>query len=277
MKLSVIITAHNQAESVNRILKRIESVPVGVDIIVVDDDSDDDEQYKIMQAVSDFHARSGAGRYMRTECRSGCGGARNFGVDHCNSRWLWFVDGDDVLAPGALERVVYAIDRAKTPIIAIGYEIRKADGGVSAVIPSAEMKPWEWSVTAWSKIIRTNIYHEFAASFVEDNDWWFRECLESQTMDVLPEVCYEYNQQTPGSVTEIFERIWQNSKADGPLPLNKLIAAMGPKAWVISAMLKMMGRLVDVRCEAEKRNVPEGLRNAIDFAIKYFTRAIVRE
>ena len=50
---------------------------------------------------------------------------------------------------------------------------------------------------------------------------------------------------------------------------------MGDDAWVVAAMLKMMGRLVEVRRDAARRGAPEGLLNAIDFTIKYFERAVV--
>ena len=276
-KLSVIITAYNQPESIARILTRIGSVPWEVEIIVVDDHSDAEAQLKTLEVVSDFHVRTGAGLYEYMTTNGGCGGARNFGVGKTSGDWLWFVDGDDELAPGAIDKVIEAIDRAKTSIIAIGYEIRKAGGETSEVIPSAELNPWEWSITAWSKIVRRSIFKEFAAPFVEDNDWWFRECLESPKMDVLPGICYVYYKQTPGSVTAIFDRIWQNSKANRPLALHKLVAAMDRDAWVVAAMLGMMGRLIKVRCEAVERKVPDGLVAAIDFAIKYFERAIVRE
>lgn len=272
--LLVVITSHNEPEHIARILDRIKTLPDGVEIVVVDDCSDSAEYELTMQAVKSFRERTNAGYMAALDEPGGCGGARNIGAKHAYGDWLWFIDGDDNIAPDGLVKVWMAIQKAKADAIAIGYEIRRAGGETTKVIPPENIKPWEWSITAWSKVIRRSRFLEFQAPFVEDNDWWLRTCLDLDRIDVLPEVCYEYNRQAPGSVTSIFERIWDNAAAVQPLPFHKLVASMGKKAWVVSAMLKMMGRLIDVRLDALARRSPESLVNAIDFAIRYFQRAI---
>ena len=282
--LTVVITAYNQPEEIAQLLGGIKSVPEGVEILVVDDNSNSDEQFATMQAVSDFNARTGAGRYEYTSINLGCGDARNYGIGNSNSEWVWFVDGDDRIANGALEKIVAALGRSRSNVLAVSYEIVKEDGRRELVTASPGTLPWEWSITAWSKILRRSIVLPFQARFVEDNDWWYRTCIEwyrtcielttVPLMDVLDEVCYEYHKLAAGSVTSIFERIWANSRAPKPMPLRELVQAMGSDAWVVGAMLEMMGRLVKVRVEALDRKVPGSLLSAIDFTIDYFANAV---
>lgn len=95
--LSIIIPVYNNEKSIenclNSILKQLNS---GIEIIVVDDGSNDNtlnrlDKYK--EKIRILH-----------ENNSGVGVARNFGLKHATGKYVWFIDADDKIKEGALNK-----------------------------------------------------------------------------------------------------------------------------------------------------------------------------
>lgn len=95
--LSIIIPVYNNEKSIenclNSILKQLNS---GIEIIVVDDGSNDNtlnrlDKYK--EKIRILH-----------ESNSGVGVARNFGLKHATGKYVWFIDADDEIKEGALNK-----------------------------------------------------------------------------------------------------------------------------------------------------------------------------
>ncbi len=78
-----------------------------LEVIVVDDCSPDGSR-----AVAErFAAEDPRIRVVSTPQNAGSGPARNFGLTQAAGDYVWFVDGDDELKPGAVERVLAANGR----------------------------------------------------------------------------------------------------------------------------------------------------------------------
>jgi glycosyltransferase involved in cell wall biosynthesis len=82
-----------------------------VEIIVVDDGSPEPPD----RALSDI---SGI-KLVRTE-NLGCPGARNIGFNHSSGEYLIFLDGDDVLLPGAIEAHLAALGSSPAACLSFG-------------------------------------------------------------------------------------------------------------------------------------------------------------
>src|SRR5258708_37209981 len=98
--VSIVVVAYNNWPDLELAIDSAlyQSYP-NIEVIVIDNSSTD----ATSQAVPNrFGARV---RYIRQPNR-GCAGAYNAGLDLASGEFIQFVDGDDVLAPGKIQRQV---------------------------------------------------------------------------------------------------------------------------------------------------------------------------
>lgn len=100
MRLSVIVPLYNCAPVIERCLDSIEAFP-SMEVVVVDDGSTD-AGASVVQAYIESHPHV---RLVRKK-NGGVSSARNLGVEEAFGDYIAFVDADDYLASGGLERVV---------------------------------------------------------------------------------------------------------------------------------------------------------------------------
>ena len=107
MSLTVIIPAYNAAPFVGRALS---SVPEGpFQTIVVDDGSQDGTADEVRRSMP-------SARLVRQQ-NAGVSAARNAGMIVSEGEYLVFLDADDRLAPGALEKLSAYLDEARPDIV----------------------------------------------------------------------------------------------------------------------------------------------------------------
>lgn len=101
--LSIIIPVYNVESYVERCLESVHAQMMeGVEVIVVDDGSTDTSYEKCIpysSVFSLFHKENG-----------GLSDARNYGIKHAHGKYLMFLDSDDSLVPGSLEKVVAVLE-----------------------------------------------------------------------------------------------------------------------------------------------------------------------
>lgn len=116
---SIVIPAHNVRDCIGKAVKSVLTQTFkDFECIVVDDGSSDGTE-KILDELAQNDGRL---HIIHTKNR-GVGSARNLGVEAANGEWVLFLDGDDLLAPGALENLVKIIDRyPKENLIRYGYK-----------------------------------------------------------------------------------------------------------------------------------------------------------
>lgn len=103
--VSVVVPVYNVAGYLAECLESIRGQDVpGLEIIAVDDGSTDDSP-EILARLAPSEPR------MRvvTQANQGLGAARNVGVAEARGEYLWFVDSDDLLAPGAIRVMLDAL------------------------------------------------------------------------------------------------------------------------------------------------------------------------
>jgi glycosyltransferase involved in cell wall biosynthesis len=107
--------------------------------LIVDDQSTDDSA-TVADRIADTDDRIYT---LRTPSNLKLSGARNYGFEHANGRYILFLDADDMLAPNALDTLSHALDEDTGIHIAYGHldtfndpnpERSGADGPVSASI-----------------------------------------------------------------------------------------------------------------------------------------------
>lgn len=183
--------------------------------ILVDDGSVDDTG-RIFDAAASADPRFTVLRH--TEAR-GLGGARNAALDLVDTEYLGFLDGDDELAPTALERMTGTLAATGSDFVAGAYVRSRWDG--ERYVPG-RVQPWVAAATdperlgttifahpaasanivAWSKLSRTAFWHglRFPEGVAyEDQIVAQRMYTTARTFDVIPDVVVQWRLRADGS------------------------------------------------------------------------------
>jgi glycosyltransferase involved in cell wall biosynthesis len=111
--LSLVVPVYNVAGFVAECIESIQTQQVDdLEIVAVDDGSTDDSA-AILADLANHDARL----RIVTQDNQGLGAARNAGVDHATGEFLWFVDSDDRLAPGAIATMLATITKTGSDLV----------------------------------------------------------------------------------------------------------------------------------------------------------------
>lgn len=114
--LSIIIPAYNVSAYIRRCLHSVLDAAEGeVEVLLVDDGSTDDTLEVARQ--SDPTGRC----IFITQQNAGLGSARNAGLAQARGDFVWFVDGDDWLKPGAIAQVLRRLQEARPDVLVVDF------------------------------------------------------------------------------------------------------------------------------------------------------------
>lgn len=133
IKLSFIVPCYNVEKYVVRCIKSLlDNIALlksthDVEIITIDDGSTDETAKAITSLNSPLV------RYIYQE-NQGLSGARNTGIANASGEYVWFVDADDYIIPGALSQIFEnlednSLDILLFELLAISAD-KKSQGGV---------------------------------------------------------------------------------------------------------------------------------------------------
>ncbi len=161
-------------------------------------------------------------RVVRHVRRQGLGAARNTGLDLVQTPLVGFLDADDLLTPGALERLVGVLAASGSDFAAGAYVRLRPDGvGGYAAGP---VQPWvaaatdperlgttidehpaaSGNIVAWSKVSRTGFWRRMGLRFpvgrlYEDQIVAQRMYAGARAFDVVPDVVAHWRERADGS------------------------------------------------------------------------------
>lgn len=202
--ISVVIPVHGVEPWLDRCLDSVLSQHPA-EVIAVDDASPD--------GCAGILAARPSVLVIRTDSAVGPGRARELGVKEAMGEYVWFVDGDDELAPGALAAVTAELDRLRPDVLIVDYENLYPDGSTTASganLGSLELTTLAESpalinltMTVWSKVFRREFLAglgvSFGPSIHEDVPVSSMALLTATRIGVLNRVCYRYRRARAGS------------------------------------------------------------------------------
>ena len=211
--ISVVIPVHGVEDYLDQCLDSVlGDSAVALEVIAVDDASPD-RCGAILAARHDPRLR-----VISTTTAVGPGPARDLGAKEATGEYVWFVDGDDELAAGALAAVAGALTGLRTDVLVVDFENLCPDGSVSPsggarYLSGAETgtlagRPGliHLTMTAWSKVFRRDFLAGLGISFGssgpaphEDVPVTTLALLTAQRIGVLDRVCYRYRRARRGS------------------------------------------------------------------------------
>jgi len=152
---------------------------------------------------------------------AGPGPARDLGAKEATGEYVWFVDGDDELAEGALAAVAGALTRLRPDVLVVDFEHLYPDGTTSPSGGAGYLRGPAGSgagpladhpalinltMTAWSKVFRRDFLAGLEVSFGsagpaphEDVPVTTMALLTAGKIGVIDRVCYRYRRARRGS------------------------------------------------------------------------------
>lgn len=207
--ISVIIPAYNVEKYIGACLDSVLAQEgVDLEIIVVDDESTDSTR-DIIRRYARQHSCIKA-----LDCRhGGPSAARNTALRHSTGEWLAMVDGDDMLAPGALKKMLHAANAADGIDIVVG-RYRSFTDELQVVTPADKddvlffsgkdateimlyQKHYYDSInpSAWGKLYRKNVWLDttFTEGLIyEDLQLIPRIFVDTPRIAVIDDIVYGY-------------------------------------------------------------------------------------
>jgi glycosyltransferase involved in cell wall biosynthesis len=262
-------------ECLNSLLGRpAEPQPAGpaIEVIAVDDASPDGSG-RILDARAGLDPRLTVVHLARN---AGPGNARNIGLARATGRYVWFVDGDDVLPVGALAAVSARLVRDRPDVLLIDYEerypggqikpspggtlLRAAPAGTFSLADAPHLI--NLTMTSWSKLFRRDFLlgldEPFRPGIHEDIPVTCAALLAGR-IGALDRVSYCYRRSRPGSFMattssehwgvfgayeEVLDRLRKLADSADPVATVAVQSALFERAiWHYGAVLEA-GRLV---------------------------------
>ncbi|MEH0845166.1 bifunctional glycosyltransferase family 2 protein/CDP-glycerol:glycerophosphate glycerophosphotransferase [Micromonospora sp. CPCC 205711] len=200
-----------------------------IEVIGVDDASPDD----CGEILDEYAARDARVRSLRLAENVGLGAARNAGLDLAAGEYVWFVDGDDWLAPDCLAEVADRLLVTRPDVLVVDHVRRHWDDRPTRSVmrqvfpeppgevtfgPRERPEVMHLLHTAWNRVVRREFLVDlglrFAPGWYEDVSFSYPVMLAAERIGVLDRVCVNYRQRRHGAITrtrgdrhfEVFEQ-----------------------------------------------------------------------
>lgn len=212
MKLSIVIPVYgveNYVEDcIRSCIENIEACEAEVEMIIVDDGSKDHSMEIISKLVSGLSFV-----HVLTQQNEGLSIARNNGLKKSKGDYIWFVDSDDIIAGGVVDKILSTLDfYDNLDILELEYEevdefvdrnFLKSIGDFKN--PGKLMKGWERFISGFNTPAQ---FHVFRRDFLIKNELYFypkiyhedcefipRTLWKAERVALLPGVAYYYRQR----------------------------------------------------------------------------------
>ncbi|MFB7216686.1 CDP-glycerol glycerophosphotransferase family protein [Streptomyces sp. NPDC056227] len=119
LRLSVVVPVHRVQGYLRETLESVlDRADAGTELIVVDDGSTDGSA----EIAAEFAERDHRTRVLSLPGHRGAGPARNAGAAEARGTYLLFLDGDDLLRPGAPEAIADRLARSEADVLLLGHD-----------------------------------------------------------------------------------------------------------------------------------------------------------
>lgn len=183
--VSVIIPVYQVSNYVERCLKSVMSQTyTNIECIIVDDATKDDSIERCEKVIAEYNDNHNNGegfkfKILHHEVNKGLSAARNTGIDAARGEYIYFLDGDDVITPDCIEKLVAIAKEDESIEMVQGSHVR-INKGKEELFDSENIriarnnevrnKFLNWrniNYCAWNKLLKR--------SFIVENGLYFRE------------------------------------------------------------------------------------------------------
>ncbi|MFD5971164.1 CDP-glycerol glycerophosphotransferase family protein [Streptomyces sp. NPDC060311] len=192
-----------------------------IEVIAVDDCSPDGSG----AILDEYAARDDRVRVLHLEENVGLGRARNAGMPHATGDYLFFLDSDDSLTPGALRAMADRLAETDDPdVLVFDYArtywwggtrrnvlarvLAEAGGGTFTAAGHPEIL--DLLMVVWNKLYRRDFVDRegftFPPGYYEDTPWTFPVMFSAERIAALDRICLNYRQRRQGNILSTTSR-----------------------------------------------------------------------
>ncbi|MFI5973761.1 CDP-glycerol glycerophosphotransferase family protein [Streptomyces sp. NPDC051452] len=191
------------------------------ELIAVDDCSPDG----CGAILDEYAARDRRVRVLHLPENVGLGRARNAGMPGARGDYLFFLDSDDTLTPGALRAVADRLAEARDPDVLVFDYARTywwggtrrnaladvlAEAGDDTFTAAQYPRILDLLMVVWNKVYRREFVaengFEFPPGYYEDTPWTFPVMLSAGRIATLDRICLNYRQRRQGNILSTTSR-----------------------------------------------------------------------
>ncbi|MEU9039522.1 bifunctional glycosyltransferase family 2 protein/CDP-glycerol:glycerophosphate glycerophosphotransferase [Streptomyces sp. NPDC048352] len=215
-RFSVIVPAYKVQAYLQEGLESVlsQSYP-DLELIAVDDASPD----ACGSIIDEYAARDPRVTAVHLAHNLGLGPARNAGLARATGDYVLFLDGDDTLAPGALQAITDRLKATGSPDVLVydyarvfwtGEVVRNRLSGRLSEEGPASFRLADrpallgMLMVVWNKAYRREYVEReqltFPPGLYEDTPWTYPALLAAESVAVLDRVCVHYRQRRTGSI-----------------------------------------------------------------------------
>ncbi|MFD6192529.1 CDP-glycerol glycerophosphotransferase family protein [Streptomyces sp. NPDC060275] len=192
-----------------------------IEVIAVDDCSPDGSG----AILDEYAARDDRVRVLHLEENAGLGRARNAGMPHATGDYLFFLDSDDTLTPGALRAMADRLTETDDPDVLVFDYARTywwggtrrnvlarvlAEAGDGTFTAAGHPEILDLLMVVWNKVYRRDFVERegftFPAGYYEDTPWTFPVMFSAERIAALDRICLNYRQRRQGNILSTTSR-----------------------------------------------------------------------
>jgi CDP-glycerol glycerophosphotransferase (TagB/SpsB family)/glycosyltransferase involved in cell wall biosynthesis len=192
-----------------------------IEVIAVDDCSPDG----CGAILDEYAAREPRLRVLHLPQNVGLGRARNAGMPYATGDFLFFLDSDDTLTPGALRAMADRLDETADPDVLVFDYARTywwggtrrnvlapvlAEGGDGCFTAAEHPEILDLLMVVWNKVYRRAFVGRegftFPPGYYEDTPWTFPVLLSAERIATLDRICLNYRQRRQGNILSTTSR-----------------------------------------------------------------------
>lgn len=214
-RISIVVPFRNNADVLGDCLKSIAEQTFGdFEVLMVDDGSTDGgDQVAAARAAADP-------RFVLLDVPPGGspGYARNQGIARATGEYLSFVDGDDMLPPHALERLLHTLAASGSDFVSGGAERVGPMGVTPSYLHGQAIKGKRtgthisrrpelfFDVSVWNKLFRKSFWDRHGLVFPEGVVWEDLQLMTkahvlARAVDTIPEPIYYWRERGAGALS----------------------------------------------------------------------------
>lgn len=209
--VSIIIPVYNVHSYIRgSLLSALDQSYGDIEYIIIDDCSTD-STLSTIQDVLLVHPRAASVRLLAQDVNKGQSAARNRALGIATGNYIMFLDSDDELLPGAIERLVSQAVASQADMVVADYttrdENRQSDTVTHFDLPPVTradiLELWTvLQIAPWNKLIRSARVPRFTEGMIyEDLAWSLRLLGALDSVAYLPESTYIYRLRSCSTMT----------------------------------------------------------------------------
>jgi CDP-glycerol glycerophosphotransferase len=207
-KVSVIVSVYNSEAFLPTCLESILNQSFSdLELIVVDDASTDGSD----RILESYAARDPRLLRIQLNENAGAGGARNAGLQRATGEYIWCIDSDDWIRPGALAAAMHELETRDLEVLLFGWTRVYPDGSRSicpefdvlkAAPSNFTLHTWPQAIQVhhmpWNKIVKRDIVERtgfhFSRGWHQDLPFTYTMLSAARSIGALPSDLVMYRQ-----------------------------------------------------------------------------------